>query len=85
MPAAVLVWVDYTQLGTLQAEELDSTTEEDKLDVRSLASVKVSIRMESGHGNRKLPLLFTSWVAVNDSAQRNAFQNFRMLVTEQLF
>ncbi|CAE7762057.1 hypothetical protein AK812_SmicGene34282 [Symbiodinium microadriaticum] len=55
---------------------------EDKLDTRSLQSIRVSIRMQPGHGNRRLPLLFPAWVAVNDSATSNIFGSSKMLVNE---
>ncbi|CAE7316153.1 unnamed protein product, partial [Symbiodinium sp. CCMP2456] len=46
---------------------------EDKLDNRSLTSVRVNIRMEPGHGNRRLPLIFPAYVAVNDASTSNIF------------
>ena len=55
---------------------------EDKLDNRSLQSVRVSIRMQEGHGNRRLPLLFPAYVAVTDASTTNIFGSSKMLITE---
>ena len=56
---------------------------EDKMDQKAMLAARVSIRMESGHGNRKLPLLYTAWVAISDSSTRNIFAESKMLTTER--
>ncbi|CAE6965558.1 unnamed protein product [Symbiodinium sp. CCMP2592] len=55
---------------------------EDKLDTRNLTSVRFGIRMEQGHGNRRLPLIFPAYVAVNDSATSNIFSTSKLLLNE---
>ena len=55
---------------------------EDKLDAKGFTAARVNIRMQESHGNRRLPLLFTAWLAVSDAATKNIFQDSRMLVTE---
>ncbi|CAE7231323.1 unnamed protein product, partial [Symbiodinium microadriaticum] len=56
---------------------------EDKMDAKSLTSIRFSIRMDAnGHGNRRLPLLFPALFACSDAATKNVFANSKMLVTE---
>ncbi|CAE7418630.1 unnamed protein product [Symbiodinium sp. CCMP2592] len=87
-PAGVIVWCDFTKCGALQQDTLDEAAEElrrieDKMDAKSLTSIRFSIRMDShGHGNRRLPLLFPALFACSDGATKNVFANSKMLVTE---
>ncbi|CAE7749170.1 unnamed protein product [Symbiodinium sp. CCMP2456] len=54
---------------------------EDKLDAKCLTSLRFAIRMDgTGHGNRRLPLLFPALFACSDAATKNVFGNSKMLV-----
>ena len=55
---------------------------EDKMDSKNLRAQRVFIRMEAGHGNRRLPLVWSAWIAMSDSSTRSVFSSSRMLVSE---
>ena len=57
---------------------------EDKADAKTLVSLRINIRMQPAHGNRRIPLVYPAWIMVSDSASKNVFSQSRLVVAEYL-
>ncbi|CAE7777691.1 unnamed protein product [Symbiodinium sp. CCMP2456] len=79
--AAVVIAPALTSARVVAGKRGEMRRIEDKMDAKSLISVRFSIRMDAnGHGNRRLPLLFPALFACSDGATKNVFAGSKMLV-----
>ena len=54
------------------------------MDCKSLVTQRLSVRFETPHGAKRVPLIHPVCLAMNDSATRNVFADSKFLVTERL-